>query len=99
MIVKKSSVQTINVSGFEHEDLVKMIEKMDGVKIKRTSNGIKISIHKQSMSNLSVGVVVKKKNKKGVKKVYLTPVNVVQGRPKNSDGFRQSSAIIAKQFG
>lgn len=99
MIAKKGSVQVINVSGLEHEELIKMIEKMDGVKIKRTSNGIRVSICKQSMSGLSVGVVIKKKSKKGKKAGYLTPISVVQEKHKKSEGFRQSSAIIAKQFG
>lgn len=99
MIIKKGSVQTISVSGLENEDLIKMIEKMDGVKIKRTSNGIRISIHKKSMSKLSVGIVIKKKRKKGAKIGYLTPVDAVQEKQKTSVSCRQSSAIIAKQFG
>lgn len=99
MIAKRGSVQIISVQKFEHDDLVRMIEKMDGVKVKRMRNGIKISIHGQSMPRASVGIVIKRKKRKGVKTGYLTPVSIMPKGQSSSTGYKQSSAIIAKQFG
>ncbi len=103
-MLKRKNQKVINVSGIENDDLIKMIENMEGVNVRKTVNGVQITIHKQTLDNACVGVRVRKKNKKGRKMKYLTPIygsnkRSVDDSPKSdSSQFRQSSAIIAKTF-
>lgn len=95
-MLRKKNQKVINVSGVEHDDLIKMIENMDGVSVRKTMDGVRISIHKQALENASVGICVKKKNKKGKRMEHLTPI---YGSGKtDASQFRQSSAIISKSF-
>ena len=95
-MLNRKHIQVIEVKNIGHDDLIKMIESMDGVSVKRTSSGVRISIHKQTLAKSSVGMCLKKKNKKGKKNEHLTPIYGVQGTKNTSSGYRQSSAIIAK---
>lgn len=95
MLIKKNK-KVINVQTIEHDDLIKMIENMDGISVKRTAKGVQISIVEQVLTNSSVGIRIKKKNK-GRKKIgHLTPIYGTEKM--ETSQFRQSSAIIAKSF-
>jgi len=64
-VLKRRKKKVINVSTVEYDDLIKMIENMDGVSVRRTiNNGVQISIYKQALENSSVGICVRKKNRK-----------------------------------
>ena len=91
-MLRRKSQKVINVSAIEHDDLIKMIENMEG----KTLNGVQISIHKQALENASVGICVRKKNKKGKRIEHLTPIYGSEKR--DASQFRQTSAIIAKSF-
>lgn len=95
-MLARRNKKVINVQTIEHDDLIKMIESMDGVRVKRTANGVQISIQKRTLENSSVGICVKKKNKKGKRVEHLTPIYGTEKR--ETPQFRQSSAIIAKSF-
>lgn len=95
-MLARRNKKVINVQTIEHDDLIKMIESMDGVSVKRTAYGVQISIQKQALANSSVGICVKKKNKKGKRVEHLTPIYGTEKR--ETSQFRQSSAIIAKSF-
>lgn len=95
-MLRSKDKKVINVSGIEHNDLIKMIENMEGVSVRKTANGVQISIYKQALENVSVGVCIRKKNKKGERIEHLTPIYGSEKRDVSQ--FRQSSAIIAKSF-
>ena len=95
-MLRRKSQKVINVSAIEHDDLIKMIENMEGVSVRKTLNGVQISIHKQALENASVGICVRKKNKKGKRIEHLTPIYGPEKR--DAAQFRQTSAIIAKSF-
>ena len=63
-MLRKKGKKVINISTIEHDDLIKMIESMEGVSVRKTVNGVQISIHKQALENSPVGICVRKKNKK-----------------------------------
>ena len=48
-MLRRKSQKVINVSAIEHDDLIKMIENMEGVSVRKTLNGVQISIHKQAL--------------------------------------------------
>lgn len=74
-MLKRRKKKVINVSTVEYDDLIKMIENMDGVSVRRTiNNGVQISIYKQALENSSVGICVRKKNRKGKRIEHLTPI-------------------------
>nr|WP_300652093.1 hypothetical protein [uncultured Anaerobutyricum sp.] len=94
-MLKRRKKKVINVSTVEYDDLIKMIENMDGVSVRRTiNNGVQISIYKQALENSSVGICVRKKNRKGKRIEHLTPIYSTE--KEDALQFRQSSAIIAK---
>lgn len=95
-MLRKKGKKVINISTIEHDDLIKMIESMEGVSVRKTLNGVQISIHKQALENSPVGICVRKKNKKGKRTEHLTPIYGTEKRELSQ--FRQSSAIIAKSF-
>lgn len=95
-MLRKKNRKVINVSAIENDDLIKVIENMEGVRVRKTANGVQISIHKQALENASVGICVRKKNKKGKRMEHLTPI--YGSEEKEVSQFRQSSAIIAKSF-
>lgn len=95
MLVRRNR-KVINVQTIEHDELIKMIENMDGVRVKRTGDSVKISIHKRALAKCSVGISVKRKNKKGKRLEHLTPIYGTEKR--DISQFRQSSAIIAKSY-
>lgn len=95
-MLNRKHTRVIEVKDIEHDDLIKAIESLDGVSVKRTASGVRISIHKSTLAKSSVGVCVKKKNKKGKKIEHLTPICGMHETKNTSSGFRQSSAIIAK---
>jgi hypothetical protein len=97
MLAKKNK-KVISVQTIEHDDLIKMIENMDGVSVKRTANGVQIYVRKQVLSNSSVGFCIKGKNKREKRIEHLTPIYGVEKKKKDAVEFRQSSAIIAKSY-
>ena len=97
MLVRKNK-KVISVQTIEHDDLIKMIENMEGVSVKRTANGAQISIYKPTLAKSSVGLCVKGKHKKGKGIEHLTPIYGMDKKGNDTLEFRQSSAIIAKSF-
>ena len=98
---RRKNQKVINVSDIEHNDLIKMIDNMEGVNVRKTVNRVQISIHKQTLNNTSIGICVRNRDKKGKRRGCLTPIYDSDNRniyvfPKRvTPQFSPSSAIIA----
>ncbi len=98
MMKNKGVIKVITIRDAEHEELIRLIEKFEGINVKKSKGGYKISIYESKTQKTPVGIVIEKSKKRKWKESLKPILSCEKSQECGDKNFVawHSSSIIAK---